>query len=300
MSKINACINILSSRNKCLPSCLKSIQDYWNHKYNYPVYVHYFDNIYDDINYRKAIHENISENIHFISVPYKTPEFLKESEMFYSRKNIPYVKNGFPRSRKGYLHMSNFYNNLYMYPNTKLHEHEYILSVDDESVFLKEVPYDFFEELSKMENEMAGAIKVTYPHIKKPHQGNFQTRIGMMQHVIDYVNTFKINSDSEFIKNIAANKDEKYFHENFIYSDSYIFKVKLFKTEEWKQWNTFLNNSGGVYKFRWGDHELNSLFYQIHFGRHVYDFKTVDQGYHNQSALRGIQDLAPGVKNLEI
>ncbi len=67
-----------------------------------------------------------------------------------------------------------------------------------------------------------------------------------------------------------------------------------------KDLNKFLNDSGGVYKYRWGDHELNSLFYFVHYGKRVYDFKTVDEGYHNQSVLRGIQDLAPGVKNLEI
>ena len=48
MKNYNACINILSSRNKCLPLCVKSLWDMWNKKYNYPVYVHYFDDIYDD------------------------------------------------------------------------------------------------------------------------------------------------------------------------------------------------------------------------------------------------------------
>ena len=298
--KYNACINILSSRAKCLPLCLKSLWDNWNYRYDYPVYVHYFDNIYDNNEYRDFIKNNISKNIHFISIPYATPSFIKEEEMFYNRKEIPYVKNGFSKNRKGYLHMCNFYNNLYKYPNTRLHEHDYMLSVDDESVFLKDTPYDFFEVLSKMKDEYAGAIKVTYPHTKKPRDGNFQTRIGMMQHVIDYVNKFKIETKSDFINNIVLKQNETYFHNNFIYSDSYIFKIKMFETVEWQQWNNFLNQSGGIYKYRWGDHELNSLFYQIHYGKHVYDFKTVDEGYHNQSALRGIQDLAPGVKNLEI
>ncbi len=296
-NKINGCINILSSRHKCLPTCLKTMHEFWNKRYDYPVYVHYFDDIYDNEDYRSWLRSNVSENIHFISVPYATPSFLDEKELFYNRTNIPYVRGGFTVKRKGYLHMSNFYNNLYKYPETKLHNHDYMLSVDDESIFLKEVPYDFFEVLSGMEDEMAGAIKVTYPHIKKPHEGNFQTRIGMMDHVADYVEKFNLEHKCEFIKNIVKKRDEKYFHENFIFSDSYVFKMKLFETEEWKQWNKFLNESGGVYKFRWGDHELNSLFYHVHYGRHVHDFKTVDEGYHNQSALRGIQEIAPGVKD---
>ena len=53
--KINACINILSSRTQCLPLCLESLWDKWNYRYNYPVYVHYFDDIYDDEDLRKRI-----------------------------------------------------------------------------------------------------------------------------------------------------------------------------------------------------------------------------------------------------
>ena len=49
--KLNGCINILSSRTKCLPLCIKSLWDNWNYKYNYPVYVHYFDDIYEDPSY---------------------------------------------------------------------------------------------------------------------------------------------------------------------------------------------------------------------------------------------------------
>ena len=43
---------------------------------------------------------------------------------------------------------------------------------------------------------------------------------------------------------------------------------------------------------------LNSLFFQIHHGYVVYDFKTVDEGYHDQGGLRHIQPLAPSVKDL--
>ena len=80
-------------------------------------------------------------------------------------------------------------------------------------------------------------------------------------------------------------------------ADSYVFKTELFKTEEWKQWNKELNDSGGIYKYRWGDNELNYLFFLIYHESPVYDFKTVDEGYHDQGALRHIQDYAPGVKD---
>ncbi len=294
--KFNGCINLLSSRNKCLPFCLKSLWDNWNYRYDYPVYVHYFDDIYDSQEYREFIWEEISENIHFRSVPYKTPEFLKEEELFYNRNDLWYSRTRFPIDRKGYLHMSNFFNNLYGYPNTEFQKYDYMLSIDDESKFLKEVPYNFFEVLDGRD-ELAGAIKVTHAKDKPPHQGNFDCRTGMWQHIKNYIEKYNINPKSNFIKNLLEDPNaEVNFHQKSS-ADSYVFKTKLFETEEWKLWNKELNLSGGVYKGRWGDDELNYLFFLIHHDYVVYDFKTVDEGYHDQGGLRHIQSYAPGVKN---
>jgi hypothetical protein len=295
--KINGCINILSSRHKALPHCLKSLWDNWNYRYDYPVYVHYFDDIYDSEKYRELMWKNVNENIHFMPIPYKTPGFLKEVELFYNRKNLWYVRNSFPISRKGYLHMSNYYNNMYGYPGTEFEKYDYMLSIDDESKFLKEVPYNFFEVLSKRK-EMAGAIKVTHAINKPPHQGNFDCRVGMWEHIKNYIKKHNITPKSDFIKTLI---DDPNAETNFHYkssADSYVFKIKLFRTEEWKLWNKELNESGGVYKYRWGDDELNYLFFLIHHDNPVYDFKTVDEGYHDQGALRTIQNYAPGVKDL--
>ena len=296
MTKYNGCVNILSSRTKCLPLCLKSLWDCWNNRYNYPVYVHYFDDIYDDENLRESIRSTSNCAITVICVPYKTPEFLKEEELFYNRRELWYVNASFPIGRKGYLHMSNFYNNLYGYPNTKFENHDYMLSVDDESQFTKEVPYDFFDVIANRE-ELAGAIKVTHAKDKRPHQGNFDCRTGMWQHIKNYIINNNIEPKSEFIQNLMTDPNaEVNFHEKSS-ADSYVFKTELFRTDEWKLWNKELNASGGVYKGRWGDDELNYLFFLIHHDYVVYDFKTVDEGYHNQGALRNLQSYAPGVKD---
>ena len=298
--KLNGCINILSSRTKCLPLCIKSLWDNWNYKYNYPVYVHYFDDIYDDKNFQNEIIKFTNSDVRFRSVPYNTPKHISEKELFYNRRELWYVAGGrFGPQRKGYLHMCHFYNNLYGYPNTEFEKYDYILSVDDESLFLKEVPYNFFEIISK-KPEPAGAIKLTDPKLKKPHQGVFDTRVGMLNFVKQYIQKYEIESKSQFIKNLFTEQDpEKYFHENLIVADSWIFDTNIFKTPEWKQWTGFLNEDGGIYKYRWGDTEMNVLFFLIHYGSLPYDFRTVDEGYHDQGGLRHIQDYAPSIKDFE-
>jgi hypothetical protein len=281
----------------CLPHSLKSFHEFWNYKYNYPVYVHYFDDIYDDENLRNAIRSFSKVDVNFISVPYETPNHIHESELFYNRKDIEYVRNGFGPHRKGYLHMCHYFNNLYKYPNTQFHKYDYMLSIDDESLFLKEVPYDFFEVMSNRP-ERAGAIKVTDPSIKKPHKGNFDTRIGMMDFVLKYIRDNNISPKCEFIESLCkVENKEEYFHSNLLVGDSWIFETKMFETEEWKNWSGEVNKNGGVYKYRWGDCELIFLFLMIHYGEVPYDFKTVDEGYHNQGALRHIQNNAPSIKN---
>jgi len=294
---LKGCINILSSRNKCLPICLDSLWQKWNYRYDYPVYVHYFDDIYDSEKYRQLIWTNISTNIHFRSIPYETPPFLKEDELFYNRHELWYVRNRFPIQRKGYLHMCHYFNNLYKYPNTELHKYDYIMTIDDEARFTKEVPYDFFEVMANQE-KAAGALKVTYTKDKPPTQGNFDCRVGLWDYLKAYLLRHDITPQAQFIQDLLTDPEaDKNFH-NFTYADSYVFKTSLFKTPEWIQWNHDLNESGGIYKYRWGDHILNSLFFLIHYGYTVYDFKTVVEGYHDQGALRHIQEYAPGVKNM--
>ena len=91
-------------------------------------------------------------------------------------------------------------------------------------------------------------------------------------------------------------ESDKNFH-FFPCADSYVFKMKIFETKEWKQWMNVVNKYGGIYKYRWGDNVLNSLFVLIHLDYDIYDFKTVDEGFHDQGGLRHLQDYAPGVKD---
>ena len=82
MIKLNACISVISSRTKCLKPCLESLWKKYNHKYDYPVYVYYFDDIYDSEEIRADIRSTCEQNVTFKSIPYKTPEFLKEEDLF--------------------------------------------------------------------------------------------------------------------------------------------------------------------------------------------------------------------------
>ena len=296
--KINACITYISSRKVCIPHSLKALWENYNHKYNYPVYVFYFDDIYDSEEFRQSIKDETPQNVNFVSIPYQTPSHIKEEELFYNRNELWYVRTQFPIGRKGYLHMCHFMSNYYGYPNTEFEKYDYTMSVDDESMFVREMPYDPFEIMSNRP-EMMGALKIYDQTKKLAHQGNFDTRVNLWKFIQAYIKHYDFIPKSKFVQELLTDPDsEKNFH-FYPIADSYVVKVSLFETPEWKQWIGAVNQYGGIYKYRWGDNDINSWFYLLHQGDHIYDLKTVEEGYHNQGALRHLCDYAPGVKDLE-
>ncbi len=296
MSKLNACIVIISSRQKCLPECLRSLWEKYNYKHNYPVYVHYFDDIYDVPEFQRQVRNTTPQDVHFLSVPYKTPSHIPEEELFYNRKNLWYVRASFSIRRKGYLHMCHFTSNMYGYENTRIHEHDYVMTLDDESMFMEDMPYDPFQVM-KDRPEMIGALKVTDQNIKKPHQGNYDTRVNLWKFIKGYIKHYNIVPKSKFMRDLLEDPDSEANFHFYTLFDSYVIKNSVFETAEWKQWIGAVNKFGGIYKYRWGDNDIYALFYLLHLGDQVYDLKTVDEGYHSQGALRHIQDYAPGVKD---
>jgi len=272
----NACISLISSRTECLPLCLKSIHDHFNKNHNYPIYVHYFDDIYDDFKVDVP-------NVEFIQVPYKSP--IPESEMFYNRDNR-YAKRCFPIGRKGYLHMCNFVVNMYKYPNTKIHNHDYVIVFDDESGFVKDVDFDPIERMGH--NDMSAMITGQRLTDGKPPQNHIDTREGLYDFFMGFCNKHN-KYELDFIT-------EDLFHK-LDWSDGYIVKTKMYENQLWKTWVAAVNLSAGIYKHRWGDNEVMSLWNLVHEGAPILNLGLVKFGYLKQDLFRKIQNMAPGVKD---
>tara|TARA_B100000519_G_scaffold11119_1_gene8533 strand:- start:1887 stop:2792 length:906 start_codon:yes stop_codon:yes gene_type:complete len=296
--RLNACIVIISSRDKCIQYCIKSLWDNYNYKYNYPVFVHYFDDIYDSKYFQEKIKSITSQNIYFISIDYKTPDFITESELFYNRHDIWYVRKSFPKERKGYLHMCNFTSNMYGYENTHLHEFDFIMTHDDEAGYNKELNFDPFRIIYEKKIDVGAYFVGQRLKSGRPHQGHIDTRIGLWDFTKKFIIENHVTPKSAQLNNLLNDKNA---HENFHYidwCDTYVINTSIFKTNLWKKWINAVNENGGIYKFRWGDNEIISLFVHMH-QREIYNLNLVSNGYHNQSMFRKYQNYAPGVKNLK-
>lgn len=264
--KHNACIQILSSRRNSIMKCIDSIKKFF---FEYPIYVHYFDDIYDGWK---------SDGVEFIQVPYKVPDHIKEEELFHHRDN-PYAKRF--KGRMGYLHMCNFIFNMYGYPNTKLHEHDYIIVFDDDSGFYRKMPYDPVQVMSKRPEDM-GAF---FYHQRLDKDGNVpQNHIDTREGLFDLAD--------RFAKEYFYGQYESDFCHEEKWADTYVIKTKMYETDLWKRWNKAVNTYGGIYKHRWGDNELMTLFGIMHNG--IYNLNGKD--FMKQDLFR--DGMAPSVRNI--
>ena len=297
MKNLNACVSYISSRAHCIGHSLKSLEDNFNHKYNYPIYVHYFDDIYSHPGLIKSTKENISPSIELVPIEYKTPRHIKREDLFFNRSELWYVRSSFSEHRAGYLHMCHFVSNMFNYPNTKLHTHDYIMVHDDEAGYNSELPYNPFEVMRER-SEFLGSFK-SGQRLKdgKPHQGHLDCRIGLCKLTLDFLSKNKIIPKNKKLLNLIGDPNAEYNFHFLDWCDTYVLKTEMFKTDLWKLWIKEINESGGIYKYRWGDNEVISLF--AHFVQEeIYDFKAVEEGYHDLGKYRSLQDIAPGIKDI--
>lgn len=286
----NACISLLSSRKNCILPCLRSIHNHYNYKHNYPIYVHYFDDIYDDFKVDVP-------NCHFIKVPYFTPVNIEEEELFYHRKNR-YAQR-FGVGRKGYLHMCNFIMNMYKYPFTKLHKHDYIIVFDDDSGLIKDLPFDPVSVMASREDDMGAMITGQRLNNNLPPRNHIETREGLWDFTRDFLHRYHKTPRCVLLKELLVDKNAEQNYHYLPWSDGYVIKTKMYESGLWKRWIHAVNCNGGIYKHRWGDNELMSLFYMIYNPTPIYNLGIVEKGYINQGLFRRIQDMAPGVKDNE-
>ena len=287
--KLNGCVHILSGRVKCLKMSLESFYDNYNRIYDYPVYVYYFDPLYSK-EHINDIHISISPKINFIELDYSLPKHFSKSELFLYRDN-DYAKKNFGTNRIGYLHMINYFVNFFDYEKTQFSKYDYTMSFDDESLFLKPIEFDIFEKL-KEKNILMGSMNVTKRNIP-PSQRTLDTRENQFEFVKYYIEKYRIHQDT---KEFNLLLDPNSFH-SYTVTDSNVFNLKLLNTKAAIRWRREINKYAGTYKHRWGDHELNALFWIIHYKTPFYDFELVKDGYLDPGGLRYVQDYTPGVKN---
>jgi hypothetical protein len=292
--KHNAAIYLLSSRVLLLEQCLKNLYKNWNSKYNYPVYVHYYNNIYSK-KFIKKIKDEISPNIFFNKINYKIPPHIKETDLFYNKTNIDYVKKSFSKNRMGYLHMLYFAINITKFGEEgclvkELSKYDYLMKIDDDSYFKNKIEIDLFEKLE----DFSSATAYTWNFVSQRVR---DTRVGLWKFYKDYLTKYNYTPKNLYLKKAIENDDEEKMHYlNWTGGNCNLYNLTKFKNNPtWTEYLKELNKFGGYYKYRWGDIEMMDLFCNTHFEKCSYNFDLKNKNLYDNKFPSYLSTYAPGI-----
>jgi len=310
----NLCIHIISSRTAALEKSLISFYNYFNKYYNFPVYIYYFDDIYSkdfviklresiDINFKQfLIDKNQNCKIFFKQVDYGLPTTNCEYKDLFFIKNNPQQPN-----RIGYLHMCSFWSNYYYYPGTEYNKYDLAFNFDDDSLWTANFPIENINTLIEQKDKKVlcfNCYKYPVNHRSK------SVRVGLSTLIKYYCKKYNVEPKTDYLKNLlefplgsATTQEINFFQTNCVCYDTNITKLEIFETQEYKNWIYEVNLSRGIYKNRWGDNEIFSIFVDLHFEDAVIKLSDIKQAagivteYIDPSALRNLNGTyAPGVK----
>ena len=109
---------------------------------------------------------------------------------------------------------------------------------------------------------------------------------------MDYLKYYDVNPKSELLSHcfdLSKNPDtyfigEYKFHKTLFMTDFNVYELSIFRSIYWENWNKHINESGGIYKYRWGENELITLFILIHYGDVITDLNLWSDIYDPKGA----------------
>lgn len=286
-------INILSSRSRCLEHTLASLWNRFNRFYDRDVYVYYFDDIFSvDSKVRKKIERESIQKVFFRQIEYKLPSNLKDSELFFNMPRNAYAKK-FGEGRAGYLHMCHHLVNQACLDGVSASKYRYAIWHDDEGGYTQDITEDPVAMARSMEGHISAYVVGQRLKDGSPHLGHLETRVGLFDFVQTYCQERAIVPKNKALAGAIKSNDESCIH-LLEWCDTYIIDTKLFSNSNWIEYISEVNQSGGIYRYRWGDNEIFSLFAHIYEGS-IGDVGLVKQGVYDQGMFRDLQPIAPSV-----
>ena len=290
-----ASINIVSSRSACIKHALATIWNGYNKDKGFPVNVYYFDDIYDDRELRARLVEGTQQDVRFISINYRTPIHIPEQELFYNRHYNSYAR-GFGIRRKGYLHMCHLVSNMYDHDQCRANEHQWMIVHDDEGGYTRVVEEDPITIVEQSGHDIGAYFVGQRLKNGGPHQGHLDTREGLWDLTRDFISGNGIEPKNERLRALMDDPNAGWNFHFLDWCDTYVINTDTFKTDLWKSWIAAVNQHGGIYKHRWGDNEVVSLYAHM-VQPEIVNVGLVENGTYKQDLFRGMQDIAPSVKD---
>jgi hypothetical protein len=243
MKNKNAIVYLLNDNQKDKNNFRNSIglltKNYLN---NFPCDIICFHEQGFDKNEINLIKEHVKFNIQFEEINFNLPnysqEILNQIPEYFPHPDFPDCQ-GFSI---GYRHMCRFFAGE-IFNQKILQKYDYVWRLDTDSFILDEIYYDIFSKMN--END----ANYGYINIQNDHDGViknlWETSYEYFKKIGDFKQFFETDKNKHF---------RKVYYTNFE-----IFKMSWFKSEEYQSFYKFIDESAGIYKYRWGDHVLRYI-----------------------------------------
>ncbi len=271
-------IVMLVARVNIIYNTLSYFYENWNNKYQYPIYIHTFGKLIN-LELREKINKGISKNIFFIEINPKIPGFIKDSDLFYNRKYIKYVRESFSKKRLGFLHMCNFLTNINSYGkigclSRKLNKYDNLMFLDDDIYLKKKINFDLFDYLK------------TYPAVSgfsdklSKNQTNKDVTENLWNFYRNLILKKNIKPKSKILNNsLKSKKDDVLYKLNWSHGSFELFNIRKLEKKNLSNYLKEFNNYGGAYKHRWNNGYVLDLFLRTFFNQPIYNLDLIKKGF---------------------
>jgi len=232
----------------------------FNDRFNYPVLIFhedFNDSLIEDI--RKSTRSKLK----FERIKFELPSFLNNKEI----PKIVYANDHpFPI---GYRHMCRFMSML-IFCHISVKNYDYLWRLDTDSFLLDKIDYDVFEFM-KTKNLVYGYLTIDKdtPDAVK----------GLWEATKNYIE--KNNISPTFLNKFIFNGD---WDMSYYYTNFEISKIDFWLSKGPLNFFTYLDQTGGIYKYRWGDHVIHLLILSI-FAQENEVHKFSDIAYQHQEFI---------------
>jgi len=240
-----------------LRNSLKNLDLYFNNSFKYPVVI-----FHEDFTpaLMKKIRAATASKIKFFKVIFKVPYFLNRNE-------IPERSDS--GHDIGYRHMCDFFSRL-IYRHPALEDYDWYWRLDTDSFIREKINYDIFNFLDKN-----GYLYGFLTALKEPPE----VVRGLWPAVKNYIQENKIAPCFLNEKLKDGEWDREIYYTNFEIS-----KLHFWRSPEYMKFVEYLHETGGIYKYRWGDAPIHTLAVSIFLQQaKVYQFKDI--AYQHQDVL---------------
>jgi hypothetical protein len=181
--------------------------------------------------------------VSFVNIDFEIPNFYSQETLqsipqYYPHPDFPQA-NGFSI---GYRHMCRFFAGA-MFHHPLILQYKYLWRLDTDSFIVSPICYNIFDKLEQ-NNCLYGYINIQHDHP------------GVIKNLWEISEEYfrKLNKC-----NIFENPQIKFHKNRVFYTNFEVFNVEWFAGNDYKNYFDFIDESAGVYKYRWGDHSIRYI-----------------------------------------